>query len=89
MQAFTTTNASKGAAIEGLALAFERGDIKIPNDPALVGELQAYEMERLPSGLLRYGAPDGMHDDMVMSLALAWQAVALRPTVAGNPFYDL
>ncbi len=46
-------------------------------------------MERLPSGLLRYGAPEGMHDDMVMSLALAWQAVVLRPTVAGNPFYDL
>ena len=88
VQAFTTTNASKGAAIEGLALAFERAEIKIPNDASLVGELQAYEMERLPSGLLRYGAPEGMHDDQVMSLALAWQAVTLRPTVAGNPFYD-
>ncbi len=81
MQAFNTTNASKGAAIEGLALAFERGEIKIPSDPALMGELQAYEMERLPSGLLRYGAPEGMHDDMVMSLALAWQSVVLWPQV--------
>jgi hypothetical protein len=42
-----------------------------------VGELEAYEAERLPSGLLRYGAPEGMHDDCVMSLALAWQGVAL------------
>jgi phage FluMu gp28-like protein len=85
---FTTTNASKTAAIDALALAFEQSDIRIPNDPALIGELQAYEMERLPSGLRRFGAPEGMHDDMVMSLALAWQGVVFTPEVAGNPFYD-
>jgi hypothetical protein len=28
-------------------------------------------MERLPSGLIRYSAPEGMHDDIVISLALA------------------
>jgi hypothetical protein len=38
--------------------------------------LQAYEAERLPSGAMRYNAPAGMHDDMVMSLALAWSAAA-------------
>ena len=75
VQPFTTTNASKTAAIDALALAFERGDVAILPDPILVGELQAYEMERLPSGLLRYSAPDGMHDDAVMSLALAWSGV--------------
>jgi hypothetical protein len=42
----------------------------------LVSELVAYQAERLPSGLLRYGAPGGGHDDMVMSLALAWIAVS-------------
>jgi phage terminase large subunit-like protein len=73
---FVTTNATKTGIIDGLALAFERGDIAIPNDPVLVGELQAYEGERLPSGAMRYGAPAGMHDDAVMSLALAWSAVA-------------
>jgi hypothetical protein len=71
--AFQTTNASKTAAIDALALAFERGSIAILNDPVLIGELQAYEMERLPSGMMRYNAPGGMHDDCVMSLALAWQ----------------
>ena len=70
------TNASKGNMVEALGLAFERGDIRILPDPVLVGELQAYEMERLPSGMTRYSAPDGMHDDCVMSLALAWQALA-------------
>lgn len=72
VEAFTTTNASKGQAIEALALAFERNEIEILNDPITLGELQAYQMERLPSGLLRYNAPSGMHDDTVMSLALAY-----------------
>lgn len=72
---FDTTNATKANAIDALALAFERGDIRILSDPVLIGELQAYQAERLPSGMLRYGAPEGMHDDTVMALALAWQGV--------------
>ncbi len=88
VSAFNTTNATKTQVIESLALAFERGDLRILSDPTLIAELQAYEMERLPSGLVRYGAPEGMHDDMVMSLALAWTAVVFRPAVASNPFYE-
>jgi hypothetical protein len=42
----------------------------------LVSELVAYQAERLPSGLLRYGAPGGQHDDTVMALAMAWSAVS-------------
>ncbi len=72
VQPFTTTNATKAAIIDGLALAFERGELTILNDATLINELQAYESERLPSGLIRYSAPEGMHDDCVMSLALAW-----------------
>lgn len=72
VQGFTTTNASKAQVIEGLSLAFEQGALAILNDPVLIGELQAYELERLPSGLTRYNAPEGMHDDCVISLALAW-----------------
>lgn len=73
---FTTTNATKAAIVEGLALAFERGEIKIPNDPALVGELQAFEASKLPSGLIRYEAPSGQHDDTVIATAIAWEASA-------------
>jgi hypothetical protein len=40
--------------------------------------LQAYEMERLPSGMLRYSAPHGMHDDTVMALAIAWYSQHMR-----------
>lgn len=72
VQAFKTTNSTKATIIEGLAVAFEQGEIEILNDPILTGELMAYDQERLPSGLIRYGAPEGQHDDCVMSLALAW-----------------
>lgn len=78
VQPFQTTNASKAELVDALALAFERQEIRILNDPALIGELQAFEAERLPSGMLRYGAPEGMHDDCVISLGLAWQGVAKR-----------
>jgi hypothetical protein len=78
IQPFLTTHASKGQAIETLALAFERSEIRILNDPVLVSELVAYQGERLPSGLLRYGAPDGQHDDTVMALAMAWTAVSVQ-----------
>jgi phage FluMu gp28-like protein len=83
--AFNTTNASKAAAVEALALAFERGSIRIPNDPVLIGELQAFEGKPLPSGLMRYAAPEGGgHDDMVMSLAIGWAALGAMQAQQGH-----
>lgn len=75
VQPFMTTSATKTVAIESLVLAFERQEIAIIPDQVLIGELQAYTMDRLPSGRLRYAAPAGMHDDTVMALALAWHGV--------------
>ena len=73
---FTTTSATKQAIIQGLQSAFEHGEIRIINDPVLVGELLSFESKRSPSGGFSYSAPDGMHDDCVMSLAIAWSAIA-------------
>ena len=80
VEAFQTTNDSKQAAIDALALGFEKGEIKILPDEVAISELQAYEIERLPSGRFRYNAPEGMHDDCVMSMALAWQEVSKPQT---------
>ena len=88
---FRTTNQSKAQLVEDLVLAFERGEIGIFDEPILVNELQAFELDRLPSGMIRYAAPDGMHDDAVISLGLAWHGLKrLRPAVLqvqANPFY--
>lgn len=70
--AFETTNASKAAAVQALQLAFDERWIRILDDKVQTGELLAFTSERLPSGMLRYGAPEGMHDDTVIALALAW-----------------
>lgn len=69
---FQTTNASKTAAIQALERAFDYGEIKILNDPVLIGELMSFDSEKLPSGLIRYSAPAGMHDDCAISLAIGW-----------------
>ena len=75
---FTTTNATKQAAIQDLQAAFEHSEIKILNDPIQIGELQAYEGERTPSGAWRYGSPEGMHDDTVMAMTIAWSGIGGR-----------
>ncbi len=72
VEAFRTTPTSKKEAIEALALAIERGELSLLADEVQIAELQAYETVRLPSGTFRYTAPEGIHDDTVMALALAW-----------------
>ena len=74
--AFTTTSATKQSIIQGLQAAFENAQIKIVNNPVLVGELLSFESKRNPSGGFSYSAPAGMHDDCVMSLAFAWNAIS-------------
>lgn len=73
---FTTTNATKAQIVDDLALAFEQQSITLLNDPVGIAELEAFEAERLPSGLTRYGAPTGQHDDTVMARALAYSGLA-------------
>lgn len=68
---FTTTSKSKKELINHLAVLIEQKKISIPNIPVLVNELEAYSYEVSSNGTIRYNAPAGYHDDMVMSLALA------------------
>ena len=71
---FVTTAKTKEPLIRALESAFENSEIEILNDPVLIGELQAYEQQRMASGW-KFGAPEGMHDDTVISLALAWHGI--------------
>jgi len=73
---FEMTSTSKMPLIESLVLGFERKQLSIPNHHILIGELEAYEMQvSKRTGHTTYGAPEGLHDDCVISLALAWKAV--------------
>lgn len=88
VRGFVTTNETKSEIIEALVLSIETRAISYPNDATLVAELQAYEMERLPSGRIRYGAPAGVHDDCVMALALAnWASGQQQAPIYGPDLY--
>jgi hypothetical protein len=75
------TNESKKQLVEWLSVLIEHQWIKYPRIEKLIEELQAYEYEILPSGNVRYQAPEGsingepIHDDCVCSLALACQGL--------------
>ncbi len=81
VRGFTTTAASKHELITALELAFDQQAIRVLDDPVLIAELQAYE-RRERAGYPVYGAPEGMHDDTVIALALAWEAAHPPPAIS-------
>ncbi len=80
------TNKSKEALVEQLVIAIEQGLIGIPNikeTQFLIEEIKSFNYEILPSGRIRYSAPEGLHDDGVVSLALA--VMGLSPLLYNQP----
>lgn len=64
------TSSSKQQLMEGLAVGIQRQSISYPAG-VILEELEIFEYEFTHTGV-RYSAPEGMHDDCVCSLALAW-----------------
>lgn len=77
LQTFNTTNATKRELIEDLNKALSSGACTVYEDDELKTQIQAYAMERLPSGAYTYNASRG-HDDGVMSLAIAYHCLTKR-----------
>jgi len=75
---FVTTQKSKEDLIEDLIYEFSCGNIYLPTErlcPELKRELSIFTFEyNKKSRTIKYGAPIGHHDDMVMSLALSGKA---------------
>ena len=72
---FVTSSKSKNEIIEGLILDFNGLEVKIPSKalfPPLYSELSVFTYEYNPKTRnIRYGHPAGLHDDTVISLAIA------------------
>lgn len=69
IKGFKFTSQSKQQLIEGLVMDIQQQTILFPENP--IGyELENFEYEYTRTGV-RYTAPQGLHDDCVMSLALA------------------
>jgi hypothetical protein len=86
VRGFTTTNSTKSEVIEKLALAIEKNEIGLLDNPKLIQELIAYTQERTAAGTVKYGAPMGEHDDCVMALAIAWHGVS-SPAISMLEWY--
>ncbi|MGH7721750.1 MAG: hypothetical protein ACRENL_02795 [Candidatus Dormibacteria bacterium] len=80
VQGYQFTQPSKQRLMEGLAVAIQQGTVGYP-DGTIVAELEQFEYEYTRTGV-RYASPEGLHDDCVMSLALA---VALHRQYASDP----
>ena len=70
MTGYVMTMRSKQALMEGLALAIQQREIGYP-DGLLVRELENFEYRYTRLGV-HYEAAEGLHDDGVVALSLAW-----------------
>lgn len=80
---FQFTGKSKEELLSKLKIYIDQKAILIPPFEPLIEELEAFTIKRLPSGRIIYSAPEGYHDDCVISLALAvWQLTTpeIKPT---------
>ncbi len=57
-------------------MLLEQDKIQIPNDQGLIDELESFQYSLSPLGKIKVGCPESMHDDRVMSLALAVHGVS-------------
>lgn len=69
---FIYSNQSKQSLMQTLQVGFQRGEIKIAGKHT-IAELNEFEYSYTSqSRLLTYSAPEGLHDDCVMALAMAY-----------------
>lgn len=75
IQTSTTTNQSKAEMVSMLQVAFENETISILNEPQQLNEIGSYECTFNPKTKnVTYNAPQGLHDDAVISLMLSLKA---------------
>ena len=73
---FVTSTKTKPIMIEDLAVLFEQKEIQILNVSWLIDELEAFTyIYNQTTRNVQYSAPQGVHDDSVISLALSYQAI--------------
>jgi phage terminase large subunit-like protein len=68
---YKISHVSKKELIERLIIAIEQRLITFPSITDLTDELSAFAYDVTDMGTVRYAAPEGLHDDCVISLALA------------------
>ena len=73
VEGYILSQSSKPMLINSLSLAFQNEDISIPDEGNMRHELEVFAMDRSPTGKFTFEAPPGEHDDIVVSLGLAYE----------------
>lgn len=68
---FVFTNQSKNELVNKLIISTEYCSIQMPNLLTVKHEFEVFQFNLTKTGMMSYSAPDGMHDDCVMSIAMA------------------
>lgn len=72
IEGFKFSNQSKQQLMEGLAVAIQSRRVGFP-DGVVRSELDEFEFQITQSGKVSYAASEGLHDDCVVALALAYR----------------
>jgi hypothetical protein len=84
LKGFVTTNKSKEEIINRLVSAFSGLSIKCLKDNEIISQLQGFIFELTSTGKIRYCAASGFHDDIVMSMAIAWDCYVTNIGLGGK-----
>lgn len=79
------TSVVKEQLVENLAILIERGMLRLMDIPEQTAELLNFQYEMKPGGRMRLQAPQGLHDDCVIALALAASAIGSQVGYAPSP----
>ena len=79
IEPFTFTYNSRNELLTNLQILLEQDKIKIPDDPILLAQLEGAFWDTTAQGRTRITVPDDIHDDHLMSLALAVWQLPVRP----------
>jgi hypothetical protein len=85
VEGFVFTSNSKQQIMEGLAAAIQNGYISVL-EGIMQDELEAFEFEYSRTGV-KYRAPEGVHDDIVCALALAYAKFKDKPNAPIMTFH--
>ncbi len=87
VKGFVTTSDSKADIINQLIAAFSSRDIRVLNNEELKAELNSFVFDYTKTGKIKFHASSG-HDDMVMSLAIAWDSYLKNKLQGGYVVYS-
>lgn len=76
LKGFNTNNTSKQNIVNRMQVAIQNQEVRLLNDVDLIKQFSFFEAKLTPTGKVTYEAAKGYHDDITMSILLAFDCLA-------------